>query len=103
MAKPSQLPVALPGGDILPHMSARMRTRTIDALFEATGGFDRAVAWIESSDEAYGEFFTKVWAKGAAKVSNTEITASESVEDLLAKLDAAERNTIDITPAEISS
>ena len=102
MSKVPALPVALPGGEMLPHLSARMRTRTIDALFEASGGFDRALAWIETSDENFGEFFTKVWAKGAAKPMSVEHTASEGVEALLEKLDQAERETIDITPRDIT-
>ena len=91
MAKPPALPTSLPGGELMPHMSARLRTATIDALFEATGGFERAKAWIEKSDENYGEFFTKIWAKGAAKAVSHELGMSEGVESLLDKLDAAER------------
>jgi hypothetical protein len=102
MPKVPALPIALPGGEMMPHMSARMRTRTIDALFEASGGFDRALAWIEHSNENFGEFFTKVWAKGAAKPMSVEHTASEGVEALLEKLDQAERQTIDITPRDVT-
>lgn len=85
-----RLPTSLPGGDMMPFMSARARTATIDALFEASGGFPRALAWIEASDENYGEFFIKVWAKGAARPSMVEHMASEGLEDVLAKLDAGE-------------
>lgn len=101
MSKLPALPIGLPGGELMPHMSARARTRTIDALFEAAGGFERALAWIDRGDENFGEFFTKVWAKGAAKPVSVEHSASEGVEALLEKLDAAERDTIDITPQHI--
>ena len=85
--RPWRLPSSAPGGDMMPYMSARRRTATIDALFEASGGFERAKAWIESSNDAYSEFF-KIWAKGAVRTSGVEHTASESLEDMLAKLDA---------------
>jgi len=85
-----RLPTSLPGGDMMPFLSARLRAATIDALFEASGGFNRALAWIESNDDRYGEFFVKVWAKGAARPSMVEHTAAEGLEDVLAKLDAGE-------------
>lgn len=91
MTKPWQVPTTMPSGDLMPHMSARLRTHTIDALFEAAGGFERAQAWIEASDDNFGEFFVKVWAKGAAKSSNVEHNVGDSVEALLDKLDAADR------------
>lgn len=97
----SHLPVALPGGSLLPHMSARLRTETIDALFVGTGGFNRALAWIEKSDDNYGEFF-KIWAKGAVRSSNVEVGVSEGVEKLLDQLDERERaKTIDATATVI--
>lgn len=83
--------MTMPGGQMLPHMSARMRTETIDALFVGVGGYERARAWIEASDANFGEFFTKVWAKGAARHSNVEHNIGDGVEGLLAKLDEAER------------
>lgn len=83
----------------MPHMSARLRTETIDALFVASGGFERAQAWIEKNDANYAEFF-KIWAKGAVRSSNVEVGVSEGVEALLDKLDQSERAAaaIDITP-----
>jgi hypothetical protein len=84
----SHLPVAIPGGALMPHVSAKLRTELIDALFVASGGFERAQAWIEKSDENYGEIFLTVWAKGAARSTNVELSADDSVEALLAKLDA---------------
>lgn len=84
-----RLPASLPGGDMMPYMSARLRTQTIDALFEASGGFERALAYIDRNDDNYGEFF-KIWAKGAVRTTGVEHTASESLEDMLAKLDAGD-------------
>jgi hypothetical protein len=86
----SALPVTMPDGQLMPHMSARARTAMVDAVFQGAGGFERMLAWVEKSDENYGEFLTKIWAKGAAKVSSTELNVSGGVEDLLAKLDAGE-------------
>ena len=97
----NHLPVALPGGSLLPHMSARLRTETIDALFVGSGGYEKALAWIEKSDENYAEFF-KIWAKGAVRSTNVEVGVSEGVESLLEKLDAADRaKTIDATAREV--
>ena len=85
---------------MLPFMSARHRTHTIDALFEAAGGFPRALAWIDESSENYGEFF-KLWAKGAARPTMVEHTASEGLEDVIAKLDAGEHaKVVSGEPAE---
>ena len=82
----------MPSGALLPHMSARLRTQTIDALFVATGGFERAQAWIEKSDDNYGTFFKDIWARGAAKAVSAEIGVSEGVESLLERLDERERS-----------
>ena len=90
MSKFNQFPVAMPGGGLMPHMSARLRTELVDALFVASGGFERALAWIERSDANYEVFFTKIWAKGAARSTNVEVGVSEGVEALLEKLDAGE-------------
>lgn len=90
MSKFAQFPVAMPSGDLMPHMSARLRTATIDALFVASGGFEKAQAWIEKNDENYADFF-KIWAKGASRSTNVEVGVSEGVEALLEKLDAGAR------------
>lgn len=85
----SHLPIAMPGGSLLPHVSAKLRTEMVDALFIGSGGFERAQAWINKSDDNYSEFF-KIWAKGAVRSTNVELSADDSVEALLAKLDAGE-------------
>lgn len=79
----------MPGGPLAPHMSARLRTEIVDALFVGAGGFERALDWINKSEDNYGEFF-KIWARGAVRSTNVELTADDSVEALLARLDAGE-------------
>jgi hypothetical protein len=71
--KPPSFPAVIPGGALMPHLSARHRTALIDGLFEAVGGFERAQAWIEKSDANFEEFF-KIWAKGAVRATNVEHT-----------------------------
>lgn len=78
---------------MMPHMSARMRTQTMDALFEGAGGFDRALAWIEESSDNYGEFF-KIWSKGQARTTNVELGLSDSIEDKLKALDQASNEKV---------
>lgn len=90
MAKVPALPTSLPGGELMPHMSAKLRTSVVDAVFEATGGFERMADWANKPDN-YGEFITKVWAKGVAKPVSHELTMSDGVESLLDKLDQEER------------
>lgn len=80
----------MPGGPLAPHMSARLRTETIDALFIGAGGFDRALAWVNKDDDNYGEFF-KMWARGAVRSSNVEVTPGGSVDDIVNQLSASER------------
>lgn len=74
---------------MLPHLSARMRTATVDTVFQMIGGPERLADWA-NKPENYGDFVTKVWAKGMAKPIAVELTDSESLEGLLAKLDAGE-------------
>lgn len=90
MSRRWTLPEGLPGGDLIPMMSARRRTELVDALFEASGGFQRALAWIDKSDDNYGEFFIKVWAKGAIRPTQIEDHRASDIEELLARLDAGE-------------
>lgn len=81
------LPVSLPGGGMLPHISGRMRTATVDAVFHMMGGTERLADWASKNP---GEFYTKVWAKGMSKPISLEVQADGSLEDLLASLDAGE-------------
>lgn len=83
----------MPGGELVPHMSARYRTQMMDAIFEGAGGFQKALDWVEKSDSNYGEFF-KLWARGQARATSTELTAGSSIEDMLARLDGGEHATL---------
>lgn len=85
----SHLPVAMPGGSLLPHMSARMRTETIDAVFHNVGGAEKLTAWVEANDENYAKF-VDIWARGAVRSSNVEVSASKGVEALLEDLHRAD-------------
>lgn len=84
----SNMPVPVPGGSLLPHMSARARTQTVDALFKGCGGYDRALQWIEANDDNYGKFFVNIWAKGVERVAHVEHGMDDGMEAALARLDA---------------
>jgi hypothetical protein len=86
----NSLPTALPGGYLLPHMSARRRNEIVDVVFEQIGGPERMVAWAERP-ENYGDFITKVWAKGLPRAVSNEHTVGGGVEDLLDQLDRADK------------
>ena len=90
MSKWNHLPIAVPGCGLLPHISARLRTEIIDAVFVETGGPERLAGWANKSDENYGEFI-KIWARGAARHSNVEVNAGEGIEKLLERLDERDR------------
>ena len=93
------LPVAMPDGQLMPHLSARHRTAMVDAVFEGTGGAERLMAWANQK-ENYEVFITKLWAKGMAKSSSVEVSSTQSVEDLFGQLDMIEGSARDVTPAE---
>lgn len=89
------LPASMPDGDLTPHMSARMRMGFVDTVFVMTGGVDRLAAWA-NKEENYGDFITKVWAKGMSKPQSVEVGLTDGVEALLEELDHAEAaKTID--------
>lgn len=85
----SHLPVSLPEGVLSPQMSAKLRTEIIDATFDRIGGADRLADWA-GKPENYGDFVAKIWAKGAARPQQVEHSASDSVEELIRRLDAGE-------------
>lgn len=104
MTKPinwTHLPVAMPGGAMMPHMSGRMRMAVVDAVFEMTGGTERLADWA-NKPENYGDFITKVWAKGISRPMSVEHTADDSLEGLLARLDAGEHSRVVSPDAETS-
>lgn len=81
------LPVALPSGGMLPHLSGRLRTATVDAVFIMMGGVERLADWANKNPT---DFYTKVWAKGMSKPITVEVQDENSLEGLLAALDAGE-------------
>lgn len=98
MAK-DQLPTSLPGGLMLPHMSARRRHEICDVVFEMLGGTERLHA-VADGDPKW--FYGTLWQKGLPRAVATEHAVTEGVEVLLDKLDAAERaKTIEGTFSEV--
>jgi hypothetical protein len=99
-----KFPLTLPGGQLLPFMSARRRHEIVDTVFEMAGGVERLAHVVNKSDENFFEFAKTLWAKGLPRAVATEHNVSESVEDLLTKLDRAENaktinaNVIDVEP-----
>src|ERR1700687_2870159 len=90
-----ELPTSLPGGMMLPHMSARRRHEVCDVVFEMLGGTERLHHEANRDRDAYWEFM-KLWSKGLPRAVATEHSVGEGVEALLDKLDAAENaKTID--------
>lgn len=87
----AQFPITTADGSLLPHVSGRLRQETVDAVFQATGGFERLLAFTDRSEDNYKFFLEKLWAKGLPRVSNAELAVTaDGVEALLAKLDAGE-------------
>lgn len=112
-----KLPIALPGGQLMPHMSARRRHEICDTVFEMLGGVERLAHEAGRNNETYMEFMTKLWAKGLPRAVATEHSVNnESIEDALKRLDQAENasvingtasrvhdtSTIDVAPEEDS-
>lgn len=95
----SKLPIGMPNGDLMPHMSARMRRAEVDAAYQLIGGTPALVSWVERSEDNRGTFYTRIWAPGQAKASSVEVAADESVEALLDRLDAGEHAKV-ISPAD---
>lgn len=92
----SRLPIVLPSGQIISHMSARRRNEIMDTVFEMVGGVDRLAHEVERSPEAYWNFM-KLWGKGLPRVSSNEHTLGGGVEDLLDRLDEEDRKSRELT------
>lgn len=91
MSKWEQFPMTVPGGALMNHVSARLRQETVDAVFQASGGFDRLLAFTERNEDNYKFFLQHMWAKGLPRVSNAEVSVDAGgVEELLSRLDAGE-------------
>jgi hypothetical protein len=88
----SRLPIVLPSGHIISHLSARRRNEIVDTVFEMVGGVERLAHEVERSPEAYWQFM-KLWGKGLPRVSSNEHTMGGGVEDLLERLDEEDRKS----------
>ena len=109
MSRAPALPVAMPGGDLLPHMSARRRRQAIDNIYAMVGGEERTVHEIDrdKTGAAYWRFFD-AWARGAGRPLSVEHTMNtDSVEALWEKIDAREQDkagqVIEFTAREVSA
>jgi len=95
--------MTVPGGGLLPHVSARLRQETVDAVFMAAGGFDKLLAFTERSEDNYKFFLQHLWGKGLPRVTNAEVSVdADGVEALLAKLDAGEHARV-ISPDAVDA
>lgn len=93
MAQHEKLPIALPGGTMMPHLSARRRHEIVDIAFEMVGGVERLVHEANRNPDAYWELM-KLWGKGLPRAVATEHNLGKGVEELLDQLDAAESATV---------
>lgn len=85
-----RLPIALPGGQLMPHLSAKRRHQVMDTVFEMLGGEERLYHEANRDRDSFWEFM-KMWAKGLPRAVATEHSVNnESVEELLKRLDRAE-------------
>lgn len=80
------VPAGMVGGELLPHLSARARTEMIDMVFHEIGGFPAFADWARTERT---EFY-RMYARGAVKSTNVELTSNISPEDIIARLDAGE-------------
>jgi hypothetical protein len=95
--------MTLPGGALMPHLSARRRHEICDTVFEMLGGVERLHHEANRDREAYWDFM-KLWSKGLPRAVATEHSVSEnSVEAMLEKLDRAQNaKTINGTAQDIT-
>jgi Ser/Thr protein kinase RdoA (MazF antagonist) len=91
MSEASKFPLTLPGGQLMPHMSARRRHEICDTVFEMLGGVERLHTEANRNNESYWEFM-KMWQKGLPRAAATEPTSNnEALEEMLKRLDASDR------------
>jgi hypothetical protein len=83
------LPMITPAGEMLPHLSARRRMEVMDMVFEDIGGVPAMSAWASRDNENRSDFY-KMWARGAIRSTNIEVSNAVSPEDIIARLDAGE-------------
>lgn len=103
MADDTKFPMTLPGGALMPHLSARRRHEICDTVFEMLGGTERLHHEANRDREAYWDFM-KLWSKGLPRAVATEHSVNEnSVEAMLDKLDkAANAKTINGISREVT-
>lgn len=82
-------PVAFGAADgaVIPH-AGRYARESVLLAFEMIGGVDRMADWATKNP---GEFYTKLFTKVVTR--EVEVSASESIEDLLLRLDRTERES----------
>lgn len=93
---------ALPGGALLPFMSAQRLNQLAWTVFESLGGFQKLEHVAGKNDENYKWFIEKVLVKSTPKTMNLE-SASGGIEALLDKAKKAKDDgLLDITPTEVT-
>lgn len=90
MAQSLRLPDTDSDGALYQHVG-RYAGRMVLTAFDMIGGVDRLAAWADANPE---KFYTSVFPKIIAKP--VEHSVSEGVESLLERLDAADRDVIDV-------
>lgn len=83
------LPIITPAGDMLPHLSARRRMEVMDLVFEHIGGVEAMASWASRDNDNRSDFY-KMWARGAVRSTNVEVSSAVTPEDIIARLDAGE-------------
>lgn len=86
MSERSKELAASPEGELIIN-AGRYARNAVLTTFQMIGGVDRMAQWADSDPEA---FYTKLFSKTITR--DTEIHTSETVEDLLERLSAAERS-----------
>jgi hypothetical protein len=82
--------MAGPAGGLVPFMSARRRHEICDIVFENLGGTARLEHEANRDGDSFWKFMA-LWAKGLPRAVSTEHSATTGVEDLLDRLDRAEK------------
>lgn len=90
---PKRSPYQSPGfgaadGSVIPH-AGRYAREAVLLAFEMIGGVERMADWASKNP---GEFYTRLYTKVITR--EVEVGASEGIEDLLLRLDRAERGEL---------
>lgn len=95
------LPVALPGGALIPFMGAKRFQDLAWAVYHEVGGFEKLVHVVRKSDDNYKWYMEKLFVKAQPKAAQVESQVS-GIETLLKKAQQArDEGIIDITPTEV--